>query len=181
MAPITVSESGLIKRSMSDAGLEESFLVDTRPTKVPRHHLFNWKQPLDNYHEYLYQNEEAIRSILTRSIVLALGAVGFAGTSPLALEAFRAHVEECKLKGGRSNPPRFETKSDRYGALPWESPAIDVVLQANSAYPSRLSPLTSRSLPYAKMPPAPSRSPGFPLQIDATYYIRACAREQSGE
>ena len=106
MAPITFNDSIPIKRSLSDAGLEESFPVETRPTKVSRHHYLHWQQPpLDNYNDYLFQNEEAIQTTLTRSIALALEAVGFENTSPLALETFRAYVEECKPKRERSTLP----------------------------------------------------------------------------
>lgn len=105
MTPIMFNDSVPVKRSLSDAGLEEPFLVETRPTKASRHHYLHWKQLSDDHNEYLCQNEEVFRSTLTRSIVLALEAVGFEATSPLALEAFRAHVEECKPKKERSISP----------------------------------------------------------------------------
>lgn len=38
---------------------------------------------------------EAVQSMLTRSIGLALEAVGFEAAAPDAMEAFRVDVEEC--------------------------------------------------------------------------------------
>ena len=42
------------------------------------------------------QDEEVIQSLLTRSISLALEAVGFGAADPMAIEGFRAKVEECE-------------------------------------------------------------------------------------
>ena len=58
------------------------------------HHQSNW----DLQREYLkepWHDEEAIQSMLTRSIGLALEAVGFEAAMPDAMEAFRVDVEEC--------------------------------------------------------------------------------------
>ena len=42
------------------------------------------------------QDEEIVQSLLTRSISLALEAVGFEAADPIAIESFRAEVDECK-------------------------------------------------------------------------------------
>lgn len=42
------------------------------------------------------QDEAFFQAQLQRSISLALSAVGFDAVNPIALEAFRAEVEECK-------------------------------------------------------------------------------------
>ena len=59
-----------------------------------RHHRSKW----DFQREYLkepWHDEEAVQYMLTRSIGLALEAVGFEAAAPDAIEAFRVDVEEC--------------------------------------------------------------------------------------
>lgn len=43
----------------------------------------------------IIQDDEAVQSMLTRSIGLALEAVGFEAAAPEAIESFRLNVEEC--------------------------------------------------------------------------------------
>lgn len=59
-----------------------------------RHHQPEWDLQRKQLKEP-WQDEEAIQSMLTRSIGLALEAVGFEAAAPDALEAFRLDVEEC--------------------------------------------------------------------------------------
>ena len=93
MAPMTVYQSIPAKRSAT------SELLGLPPHKKLnrgqlRHHRSNW----DLQREYLkepWHDEEAIQVMLTRSIGLALEAVGFEAATPDAMEAFRVDVEEC--------------------------------------------------------------------------------------
>ena len=58
------------------------------------HHQAKWDFQREQLKEP-WQDEEAIQSMLTRSIGLALEAVGFEAAAPDAVEAFRVDVEEC--------------------------------------------------------------------------------------
>ena len=59
-----------------------------------RHHQSKWDFQRDQFKEP-WQDVEAIQSMLTRSIGLALEAIGFEAAAPDAIEAFRLEVEEC--------------------------------------------------------------------------------------
>ena len=59
-----------------------------------RHHRPNWDLQRQQLREP-WQDEEAVQSMLTRSIGLALEAVGFEAAAPDAMETFRVDVEEC--------------------------------------------------------------------------------------
>lgn len=93
MAPMAVYQSIPAKRSAT------SELIGLPPQKKRncgqiRHHRPKW----DSQREYLkepWQDEEAVQFMLTRSIGLALEAVGFDAATPDAIEAFRVDVEEC--------------------------------------------------------------------------------------
>ena len=59
-----------------------------------RHHRLGWDFQRPQIKEP-WQDEEAVQFMLTRSIGLALEAVGFEAAAPDAMEAFRVYVEEC--------------------------------------------------------------------------------------
>ena len=59
-----------------------------------RHHQPNWDSQRAQLKE-LWHDEKDVQFMLTRSIGLALEAVGFEAAAPDAMEAFRLDVEEC--------------------------------------------------------------------------------------
>ena len=90
---MTVSQSVPAKRSAPS----EPF--DLPPNKKQncgqiRHHRPRWDVQREQLKEP-WQDEETVQSMLTRSIGLALEAVGFTAAAPDAIEAFRLDVEEC--------------------------------------------------------------------------------------
>ena len=90
---MTVSQSVPAKRSAP------SELFDPPPNKKQncgqiRHHRPQWDVQREQLKEP-WQDEETVQSMLTRSIGLALEAVGFTAAAPDAIEAFRLDVEEC--------------------------------------------------------------------------------------
>jgi len=94
MAPLTVGNVRSQKRNSTTANL------DLPPTKKQyfchgRHHKLNWRPNETIRLQLPAQDEETAQTLLTRSIVLALEAVGFQGAEPLAVESFRAETEEC--------------------------------------------------------------------------------------
>lgn len=96
MAPMAVYQSLPHKRSASSASFEQ---FDLPPHKKQnrrqiRHHRPNWDLQREQLKEP-WQDVEAVQSMLTRSIGLALEAVGFSAAAPDAIEAFRLEVEEC--------------------------------------------------------------------------------------
>lgn len=93
MAPMAVYQSLPAKRSAP------SDLLGLPPRKKQncgqiRHHRPNWDPQRQQLKEP-WQDEEAVQSMLTRSIGLALEAVGFEAAAPDAMETFRIDVEEC--------------------------------------------------------------------------------------
>ena len=90
---MTVSQSIPAKRSAT------SELLGVPPRKKQnhgriRHHRLKWDSQREQLKES-WHNEEAVQFMLTRSIGLALEAVGFEAATPDAMEAFRVDVEEC--------------------------------------------------------------------------------------
>ena len=59
-----------------------------------RHHQLKWDLQREQLKEP-WQDEETVQFMLTRSIGIALEAVGFEAATPDAMEAFRVDVEEC--------------------------------------------------------------------------------------
>lgn len=93
MAPMAVYQSIPAKRSAT------SVLIGLPPHKKRncgqiRHHRPKWDSQREQLKEP-WQDEEAVQLMLTRSIGLALEAVGFDAATPDAIEAFRVDVEEC--------------------------------------------------------------------------------------
>ena len=93
---MAVDQSLPVKRSASSASFD---LLGLPPRKKQnrghiRHHQPNWDFQREQLKEP-WQDEEAVQSMLTRSIGLALEAIGFEAAAPDAIEAFRIDVEEC--------------------------------------------------------------------------------------
>ncbi len=73
---------------------------ETPPSKRQRqglkhHHQLRHTQRSHNGIASVPQDESLIQTLLSRSVGLALDAVGFDGADPVAAESFRAQVEEC--------------------------------------------------------------------------------------
>ncbi len=83
--------SSLKRASPSDIEL-------TPPTKRQdrrkRHHALRYSQ-LHKGSASITQDDSIIQNLLSRSVSLALDAVGFDGADPVAVESFRAQTEEC--------------------------------------------------------------------------------------
>ena len=96
MAPTAVYQSLPTKRSASSASFEPFGLPPHKKQNRGqiRHHRPNWDFQREQLKEP-WQDTEAVQSMLTRSIGLALEAVGFEAAAPDAMEAFRLEVEEC--------------------------------------------------------------------------------------
>lgn len=96
MAPMAVYQSLPVKRSASSASFEPFGLPPHKKQNRGqiRHHQSKWDFQREQLKEP-WQDVKAIQSMLTRSIGLALEAVGFKAAAPDAMEAFRLEVEEC--------------------------------------------------------------------------------------
>jgi hypothetical protein len=86
-------------RSTMKRAAESIFFDEAHPPKRMRqvHHTIKHRQPFASESIAGVQNESVFQSQLLRAITLALSAQGYDEAQPLALEAFRAEVEECKL------------------------------------------------------------------------------------
>lgn len=93
MAPMAIDQS-LLKRSSTTADLEMP-LAKKQNLGNLRHHQPTWdlcrlREPVPCL------EEDSVHSLLTRSIALALNAVGFEAAEPLAIESFGAEAQECR-------------------------------------------------------------------------------------
>lgn len=91
---MAVQHQNSLKRTSSAAQF------NTPPTKKLnrgpiRHHKASWDIQRTQRREAVWQDEESQQSMLSRSIGLALKAVGFGAAAPEAIDAFRSDVEEC--------------------------------------------------------------------------------------
>ena len=94
MAPMAVYSSHPLKRTSSTA--EFDIPAAKKLNRGPlRHHKPLWDLQREQRLNTLWQDQEAAQSMLTRSIGLALHAVGFEAADPVAIESFRCDVEEC--------------------------------------------------------------------------------------
>jgi hypothetical protein len=94
MAPMAVSNFHHLKRTSSTAQLDDPAAKKLNRGPV-RHHKPTWDLQWEQRRNAIVQDDEAIQSMLTRSIGLALEAVGFEAAAPEAVESFRGDVEEC--------------------------------------------------------------------------------------
>lgn len=83
-----------LKRTSSVAQFDEPAAkkLHRAPT---RHHKAVWDLQREQRYNATILGDEDVQSLLTRSIGLALEAVGFEAAAPDAIESFRGDVEEC--------------------------------------------------------------------------------------
>ena len=94
MAPMAICEPYPRKRTASATEFDSPAPKKIQRGQV-RHHNATWDLQRDHRRDGVLQNEETADTLLTRSISLALGAVGFEAVGVGALESFRLIVEEC--------------------------------------------------------------------------------------
>ena len=96
MAPMALEETLSAKRTSTVADFNTP--CPKRPNLALRHHHApRWNSHVLKKYELPVQDQDVVQSLLTRSIGLALDAVGFSGAEPIAIESFRAEVEECMI------------------------------------------------------------------------------------
>ncbi|MCJ1393315.1 hypothetical protein MMC18_006187 [Xylographa bjoerkii] len=93
MAPITSNDPQSLKRTSTDAGFDAPVPSKTRLTSV-YHHSLSFRPDTTGQELGICQDNKAIQSLLSSSIVRVLEAVGFHEANPVAVESFRAEVEE---------------------------------------------------------------------------------------
>ena len=96
MAPMAVDYTHSLKRTSSTADfhLPNNKKQHVRPT---HHHKLAWVADELIRRQEPPQDEGSVHSLLTRSITLALEAVGFQGADPLAIDSLRLETEECMV------------------------------------------------------------------------------------
>lgn len=95
MAPMAI-DGHSFKRTSTTARFETP-IAKKQNTGSLRHHKTSWDISRSKRLETSCQDDEAIQALLTRSITLALDAVGFGAAEPTAIESFRVNVEECAI------------------------------------------------------------------------------------
>ena len=83
-----------LKRTASQAAFDFP-AAKKQQLGVTKHHKARWDIQSDYRQEPYFQDEKVPQDLLTRSIRLALEAVGFETAESGALEGFRMEVEEC--------------------------------------------------------------------------------------
>lgn len=94
MAPMALEETHPVKRTSTDAKFDIPFAKKQNRGNL-RHHKPVWDLQRPTRLAAPGQDEGKIQALLTRSLALALEGVGFEGAEPIAMESFRATVEEC--------------------------------------------------------------------------------------
>lgn len=123
-----------LKRTAADAGYHEP-----APSKRRIHHSLHWQQDTAGLSVATCQDDELIQSLLSRSIVLALKAVGFEQADPVAVESFRAEVEECMLGCLSVAFLMKDANSVRHGALSCERSEVNALLSKDAGDSARFS------------------------------------------
>lgn len=116
MAPMAVYNSHPLKRTSSIAQFDGPASKKLNRGPV-RHHKATWDLQREQRYNAAILKDVDVQSLLTRSIGLALKAVGFEAAAPDAIESFRGDVEECK-QGYIGSRGYQNTDSSRHGALP---------------------------------------------------------------
>ena len=88
-----------LKRTSSTAELESPAAKKLKCISV-KHHKPLWDLQREQGLESPWRDDEAAQSMLSRSIGLALKAVGFDAADPVAIDSFRSGVEECMRSFG---------------------------------------------------------------------------------
>ncbi|MCJ1323062.1 hypothetical protein MMC15_008413 [Xylographa vitiligo] len=154
MASITLNDPQMLKRTATDAGFDAPAPSKSRLTSI-RHHSLSF-QP-DNGARLLgiCQDNEVIQSLLSSSIVRVLEAVGFHEANPVAVESFKAEVEEYMVHF-LASVRRSMLSSRRVQAIPQD------FLYALNAHQ-----LTLRSLVPHLSPPVPAWKPEIALASES--------------
>lgn len=95
MAPMAVHHPPSLKRTSSIAQFDEPAAKKLNRGLV-RHHKASWDPQREFRQATLLLDHQDAQSLLTRSISLALEAVGFEAAAPEAIDSFRGDVEECR-------------------------------------------------------------------------------------
>lgn len=91
-----LDETHPLKRTSTIAGFDAP-AINKHGLHSLKHHSLHWHQDGADLHSGICQDDEVMQSLLARSILLALEAVGFEHADPVAVESFKAEVEECEL------------------------------------------------------------------------------------
>lgn len=95
MAPMALEDTFSAKRTSTVADFNTP-CAKRLNLGLAHHHSLEWNSNALRNYEVPVQDRDVVHALLTRSIGLALDAVGFSGAEPIAIESFRAEVEECE-------------------------------------------------------------------------------------
>lgn len=162
MAPMAIDHSNSLKRNstVADFPLPPSKKQQFRPG---RHHKLIWVADGVIRRQEPPQEEESAQELLTRSITLALEAVGFQGADPVALESFRAETEECMEHMSVSN--KFGADRFRHASLSGQRPSVNACLSAHAANTSRLSPIFTPTSTFSQIAITAPRSSSAAFKV----------------
>lgn len=97
MAPMAIEGLSYSSKRTSTTAEFETPVAKKQNFGPLRHHKPSWDLNRSWRLETPCQDEEAMQALLTRSITLALDAVGFKAAETTAIESFRTNVEECAI------------------------------------------------------------------------------------
>ena len=125
---MTLTNGDAQKRTSTAANFSEP-IVKRPQVRHVHHHELNWRAHVIEEHQLPSQEQEDVNALLTRSISLALESVGFEGAECLAIESFKAEVEECPAPFDLKLLALKELTDTRYGPFREKRPSIDGFLQ----------------------------------------------------
>jgi len=137
MAPMAISESHSLKRTSSIAQFDEPAAKKLNRGRV-RHHKAAWDLQREQRYSAAILNDGDVQSLLTRSIGLALEAVGFEAAAPDAIDSFRGDVEECMRDLHEVPAAQQYADSHRHGALSRRCATVYALLPSHNTHTSRL-------------------------------------------
>ena len=93
---MTLNNPQSLKRTFTDAGFDAPAPSKSCLSSI-RDHSLTVRPEIGGRQSGMCQDNEIIQYLLSSSIVRVLEAVGFHEASPVAVESFKAEVEECEL------------------------------------------------------------------------------------
>jgi len=136
---MAVYDPNPLKRKSTNPLFEESPAKKLNRGLV-RHHKAQWNLQQEQRLNAPVQDEESVQMLLTRSIGLALEAVGFEAAAHSAMETMRVTVEECTRDGHHRSLCAFGADVPRYGALPGRRSTDHALESPNAGNSSGLPP-----------------------------------------
>ena len=134
---MTLSDNHSLKRTSSTAQFDEPAAKKLNRGHI-RHHKASWDLQREQRHNGTALCDGDAQTLLTRSIGLALEAVGFEAAAPEAMDSFRGDVEKCMEYRCKNVLSQLYTDYNRHVTLSCRRATIYAFLSPYNTYTSGL-------------------------------------------